>query len=121
MFLTEGYSFTKKKCFVCGSLSHLIKDCDYYEKKMSRDAELKKQMVFNTGNGVTKPVWNNANMINHANHFVPRSVLLNSGRPNINSVKQNVNYVWSKVNTGSSNVNSVRPKQPVPTSTSPNF
>ncbi|GJV05665.1 hypothetical protein Tco_1343321 [Tanacetum coccineum] len=32
----EGYSFTKKKCFVCGSLSHLIKDCDYYEKKMAR-------------------------------------------------------------------------------------
>ncbi|GJZ38991.1 putative ribonuclease H-like domain-containing protein [Tanacetum coccineum] len=133
--LGEGYSFTKKKCFVCGSLSHLIKDCDYYEKKMAREAAPKKQRVFNTGNGVTKPVWNNADRINHANHFVPRSVILNSGRPNvnsvrpnvntvrtnINSVRQNVNSVWSNVNTGSFNVNSVRPKQPVPTSTSPNF
>ncbi|GJS78496.1 hypothetical protein Tco_0728377 [Tanacetum coccineum] len=133
--LGKGYSFTKKKCFVCGSLSHLIKDCDYYEKKMAREAAPKKQRVFNTGNGVTKPVWNNADRINHANHFVPRSVILNSGRPNvnsvrpnvntvrtnINSVRQNVNSVWSNVNTGSFNVNSVRPKQPVPTSNSPNF
>ncbi|GJW80009.1 hypothetical protein Tco_0143984 [Tanacetum coccineum] len=39
--LGEGYSFTKKKCFVCGSLSHLIKDCDYYEKKMARGLRLK--------------------------------------------------------------------------------
>ncbi|GKE01379.1 ribonuclease H-like domain-containing protein [Tanacetum coccineum] len=46
--LGEGYSFTKKKCFVCGSLSHLIKDCDYYEKKMAREAEVKR--VVNTGN-----------------------------------------------------------------------
>ncbi|GKF07599.1 hypothetical protein Tco_0041823 [Tanacetum coccineum] len=102
---------------------------------MAREDAPKKQRVFNTGNGVTKPVWNNADRINHANHFVPRSVILNSGRPNvnsvrpnvntvwtnINSVRQNVNYVWSNVNTGSFNVNSVRPKQPVPTSNSPNF
>ncbi|GJX83186.1 hypothetical protein Tco_0332667 [Tanacetum coccineum] len=40
--LGEGYSFTKKKCFVCGSLSHLIKDCDYYEKKMAREAEVRR-------------------------------------------------------------------------------
>ncbi|GJU86731.1 putative ribonuclease H-like domain-containing protein [Tanacetum coccineum] len=147
--LREGYFFTKKKYFVCGSLSHLIKDCDYYEKKMAREAAPKKQRVFNTGNRVTKPVWNNADRINHANHFVPRSVILNSGRPNvnsvrpnvntvrtnINSVRQNVNSVWSNINTGRTNVNSVRPRvstvssnvntvrsrQPVPTRTSNSF
>ncbi|GJT72345.1 hypothetical protein Tco_1031631 [Tanacetum coccineum] len=27
--LGAGYSFERKPCFVCGSLSHLIKDCDY--------------------------------------------------------------------------------------------
>ncbi|GJW84843.1 ribonuclease H-like domain-containing protein [Tanacetum coccineum] len=43
--LGEGYSFTKKKCFVCGSLSHLIKDCDYYEKKMAREAEVKRVII----------------------------------------------------------------------------
>ncbi|GKB43957.1 hypothetical protein Tco_0888899, partial [Tanacetum coccineum] len=71
--LGEGYSFIKKKCFVCGSLSHLIKDCDYYEKKMAREAEFKKQRVFNTGNRVAKPVWTNVN------------------RQNVNSVRPNVN------------------------------
>ncbi|GKA87745.1 hypothetical protein Tco_0809509 [Tanacetum coccineum] len=89
--LGEGYSFTKKKCFVCGSLSHLIKDCDYYKKKMAREAEFKKQRVFNTGNMVAKPVWTNTDRINHANQFVPRPVQLNTGRPNINSVRTNIN------------------------------
>ncbi|GJX34772.1 putative reverse transcriptase domain-containing protein [Tanacetum coccineum] len=89
--LWEGYSFTKKKCFVCGSLSHLIKDCDYYEKKMAREGEFKKQRVFNTGNRVAKLVWTNADKVNHANQFVPRLVQLNAGRPNINSVRPNLN------------------------------
>ncbi|GJV39035.1 putative ribonuclease H-like domain-containing protein [Tanacetum coccineum] len=108
--LGEGYSFIKKKCFVCGSLSHLIKDCDYYEKKMAREAELKKQRVFNTGNRVAKPVWTNANRVNHANQFVPRSVQLNAGRPNINSVRPNINTGRTNVNSVRQNVNSVRPK-----------
>ncbi|GJW99373.1 hypothetical protein Tco_0183287 [Tanacetum coccineum] len=126
--LGEGYSFTKKKCFVCGSLSHLIKDCDYYEKKMAREAEFKKQRVFNTGNGVSKPVWTNANRVNHANQYVPRSVQVNTGRTNINSVRPNINTgrtnvnpVRPRVNTGSSNVNSVRSRKPVPTKTSNSF
>ncbi|GJV78792.1 hypothetical protein Tco_1514662 [Tanacetum coccineum] len=142
--LGEGYSFTKKKCFVCGSLNHLIKDYDYYEKKMAREAEVKR--VVNTGNGVAKPVWTNTNRINHANNFVPRSVQLNAGRPQFNSVRPNlntgrtnissgrskvntvspkVNYVSSKVNTVSPKVNSVspkvntvRPRQTVPNKTS---
>ncbi|GJR35567.1 hypothetical protein Tco_1211251 [Tanacetum coccineum] len=121
--LGEGYSFTKKKCFVCGSLSHLIKDCDYYEKKMAREAEVKR--VVNTGNGVAKPVWTNANRINHSNKFVPRSVQLNAGRPKFNSVRPNINTgrtninsVRPKVNTVSPKVNTVRPRQPVPHKTS---
>ncbi|GJZ03199.1 hypothetical protein Tco_0521160 [Tanacetum coccineum] len=114
--LESEISRVPQKC-----LSHLIKDCDYYEKKMAREAAPKKQRVFNTGNGVTKPVWNNADRINHANHFVPRSVILNSGRPNVNSVRPNVNTVRTNINSVRQNVNSVRPKQPVPTSTSPNF
>nr|GEW93989.1 putative ribonuclease H-like domain-containing protein [Tanacetum cinerariifolium] len=30
----HGNSSNRKACFVCKSLTHLIKDCDYYEKKM---------------------------------------------------------------------------------------
>ncbi|GKF35285.1 hypothetical protein Tco_0108485, partial [Tanacetum coccineum] len=89
--LREGYSFTKKKCFVCGSLSYLIKDFNYYEKKMAREVEVKQQRVVNTGNGVAKPVWTNANRVNHANKLIPRSVQINSGRPNINTIRPNIN------------------------------
>ncbi|GJX38469.1 putative ribonuclease H-like domain-containing protein, partial [Tanacetum coccineum] len=106
--LGEGYSFTKKKCFVCGSLNHLIKDCDYYEKKMAREAEVKR--VVNTGNGVAKPVWTNANRINHANQFVPRSVQLNAGRPKFNTVRPNINTGRTNINSGRPKVNAVSPK-----------
>ncbi|GKA26142.1 hypothetical protein Tco_0712251, partial [Tanacetum coccineum] len=114
--LGEGYSFTKKKCFVCGSLSHLIKDCDYYEKKMAREAEVKR--VVNTGNGMAKPVWTNANRINHANQFVPRSVQLNAGRPKFNTVRPNINTGRTNINSGRPKVNTVRPKQPISRKTS---
>ncbi|GJS71865.1 putative ribonuclease H-like domain-containing protein [Tanacetum coccineum] len=87
------------------------------------------------GNGVAKPVWNNANRVNHANHFVPRPVQLkavrqnvnfvrsnvNTGRANINSVKQNVNSVRFNVNTGRANINSVKAEQPIITSNSNSF
>ncbi|GJZ74737.1 hypothetical protein Tco_0639202 [Tanacetum coccineum] len=124
----EGYSFTKKKCFVCGSLSHLIKDCNYYEKKMAREAEVKKQRVCNTGNMMAKPVWTNTNRINHVNQFVPRPVQLKTSRPNISSVRTNINTgrtninsVRPRVNTVNTNVNIVISRQPVPTRTSNNF
>ncbi|GKA27493.1 ribonuclease H-like domain-containing protein [Tanacetum coccineum] len=35
-----GYGFTIKVCFVCGSLTHLIRDCDFHEKRMARKAKL---------------------------------------------------------------------------------
>ncbi|GJY73302.1 hypothetical protein Tco_0477733 [Tanacetum coccineum] len=30
------FGFTKKACFVCGSYIHLIKDCDFHEKRMAK-------------------------------------------------------------------------------------
>nr|GEU46672.1 DNA-directed DNA polymerase [Tanacetum cinerariifolium] len=65
-------NWTRKACFVCKSLNHLIKDCDYYEKQM-----------------VQKPVWNYAMRVNHQNsarmtnpystrHVVPTAVLTKS-------------------------------------------
>ncbi|GJS54211.1 hypothetical protein Tco_0627573 [Tanacetum coccineum] len=66
-------------------------------------AEFKKQRVFNTGNRVEKLVWINDDKINHANQFVPRSVQLNTDRPNINSVRPDIN-------TGRTNINYVRPR-----------
>nr|GFA92009.1 hypothetical protein [Tanacetum cinerariifolium] len=37
------YGFTKKACFVCGSLSHLIRDCDFHKKRIAKQVELNKQ------------------------------------------------------------------------------
>nr|GEW83611.1 putative ribonuclease H-like domain-containing protein [Tanacetum cinerariifolium] len=37
-----GYAFTRKACFVCGSFSHLIRDCDFHIKRMTKQAELTK-------------------------------------------------------------------------------
>ncbi|GJT66160.1 ribonuclease H-like domain-containing protein [Tanacetum coccineum] len=48
--LGSNFEFKNKACYVCGSFNHLIKDCDFYEKKM-----------------VEKPVWNNASRVNHQN------------------------------------------------------
>ncbi|GJW27289.1 ribonuclease H-like domain-containing protein [Tanacetum coccineum] len=99
-FESESKSISVPNEMSASNLSYLIKDCDYYEKKMAREAKLKKQRVFNTDNGVAKSVWNNAHRVNHANHFVPRPVQLNAVRTN--------------VNTG-------RSKQPVPTCNSNSF
>ncbi|GJX11513.1 hypothetical protein Tco_0201372 [Tanacetum coccineum] len=108
---------------VVSELQAVEPNCDYYEKKMAREAEVKR--VVNTGNGVAKPVWTNANRINHANQFVPRSVQLNAGRPKFNSVRPNINTgrtninsVRPKVNAVSPKVNTVRSKQPVTHKTS---
>lgn len=100
--LGGGYVFTQKRCFVCKSASHLIKDCDFHEKKMAKENELRKQRMVNTGNVKAKPVWNNANRINHANQFVPKQALLNTGNTKVKSG-------WSRVNIGHPKVNSVRP------------
>ncbi|GKA78974.1 hypothetical protein Tco_0785511, partial [Tanacetum coccineum] len=66
-----GYGFTKKACFVCGSFSHLIRDCDFYEKRMAKQVELNKKKGKGTGQGENRPVWNNVQRLNHQNQFVP--------------------------------------------------
>nr|GEX60919.1 retrovirus-related Pol polyprotein from transposon TNT 1-94 [Tanacetum cinerariifolium] len=37
-----GYALTRKACFICGSFSHLIRDCNFHEKRMVKQAELTK-------------------------------------------------------------------------------
>ncbi|GJX37793.1 hypothetical protein Tco_0251096 [Tanacetum coccineum] len=38
--LGNGFESIKKACFVCGSLNHLIKDCDFHENQMVEKPEL---------------------------------------------------------------------------------
>ncbi|GJU37570.1 ribonuclease H-like domain-containing protein [Tanacetum coccineum] len=82
-----GFGFTKKACFVYGSYKHLIKDCDFHEKRMAQKSVLK-DMGKGTGQKEVRPIWNNAKRINHQNKFVPSVVLTRSGRVLVSAVKQ---------------------------------
>ncbi|GJX91660.1 hypothetical protein Tco_0344986 [Tanacetum coccineum] len=61
IYKKEGIGFKKMKaCFVCKSTDHLIRDCDFYDKK---SPEPKLKNVVNTGQRVVKPVWDNAKRV----------------------------------------------------------
>ncbi|GJS07939.1 putative ribonuclease H-like domain-containing protein [Tanacetum coccineum] len=61
----QGVGFRKvKACFVCRSTEHLIKDCNFHDKK-SQESNLKN--VVNTGKWESKPVWDNTKRVNHPN------------------------------------------------------
>ncbi|GJY73211.1 putative ribonuclease H-like domain-containing protein [Tanacetum coccineum] len=40
-----GFGYTKKACFVCVSFSHLIRDFDFHEKRMAKQAEINNRML----------------------------------------------------------------------------
>ncbi|GJU53196.1 hypothetical protein Tco_1226910 [Tanacetum coccineum] len=68
-----GHGFTKRACFVCGSLDILIRDCDYHVK-LAKQVELNKQnMSKGNGTGERKPTWNNVQRDN------PHRTLKNKG------------------------------------------
>ncbi|GJR68431.1 putative ribonuclease H-like domain-containing protein [Tanacetum coccineum] len=106
--LGAGYSFERKPCFVCGSLSHLIKDCDYYEKKMAREAALKSKKVVHADVRQATPAWTNTNRVNKANQFTPRPVQLSNIRPNLSTASNTIKTGRVNVNTGHGNVSSGR-------------
>ncbi|GJZ04580.1 ribonuclease H-like domain-containing protein [Tanacetum coccineum] len=92
-----GYRFTTKACFVCGSLSHLIRDCDFHEKMMAKQVELNKQKDKGNVQRENKPVWNNVQRVNHKNQFVPNAILTRTGKIQVNTARasstNNVNNV----------------------------
>ncbi|GJT73625.1 ribonuclease H-like domain-containing protein [Tanacetum coccineum] len=94
--LRNGFEFNKKACFVCGSLNHLIKDYNFYENKMVGKSVLNNMRRI-TGQREVRPVWNNAQRVNHQNklthphpkrNFVPTAVLTKSGNVPVNTAKQ---------------------------------
>nr|GEU98718.1 hypothetical protein [Tanacetum cinerariifolium] len=44
-----GFGFTKKACFVCGSMSHLIKDCTFHKDRMAKKSVLPNNVGKGTG------------------------------------------------------------------------
>ncbi|GJV23063.1 ribonuclease H-like domain-containing protein [Tanacetum coccineum] len=86
-----GYGFTTKACFVCGSLSHLIRDCDFHEKRMAKQVELNKKKGKDNVQRENKPIWNNFQKVNHKNQFVPRAVLTRTGKIPVSTARHNFN------------------------------
>ncbi|GJS51923.1 putative ribonuclease H-like domain-containing protein [Tanacetum coccineum] len=82
-----GYGFTTKACFVCGSLTHLIRDCDFHEKSMAKQAELNNRMRKKTSQREIRPIWNNVQRVNHKNQFVPTAVLTRIGKIPVNTAR----------------------------------
>ncbi|GJX93933.1 ribonuclease H-like domain-containing protein [Tanacetum coccineum] len=122
-----GYGFTTKACFVCGSLSHLIRDCDFHEKRMAKQVELNKKKGKDNVQRENKPVWNNVQRVNHKNQFVPTAVLTRTGKipvstarasgtNNVSTARHNFNSqavltnAARKISTVKPFVNRVRPK-----------
>ncbi|GJW39130.1 putative ribonuclease H-like domain-containing protein [Tanacetum coccineum] len=120
-----GYGFTRKACFVCGSFEHLIRDCDFHEKRMAKQVELNKQKGKGTGQGENRPVWNNVQRLNHQNKFVPKAVLTKTDRFLVNAIRQNLSSQAAatstarKVNTARPIVNEIRPRNNLYKSHSP--
>ncbi|GJU56728.1 ribonuclease H-like domain-containing protein [Tanacetum coccineum] len=99
-----GYRFTKKACFVCGSFSHLIKDCNFHEKRMAKQVELNKKKGKGTGQGENR------------HQFVLTRVLTRTGRIPVNTTRQYLSSQAAttstarKVNTARPIVNEIRPR-----------
>nr|GEX45697.1 hypothetical protein [Tanacetum cinerariifolium] len=120
-----GYGHTRKACFVCGSFSHLIKDCDFHEKKMAKQVEFNKRKNKVTCKRNDTPVWNNVQILNHQNKFVPTSILTKTGIFPVNSARQKFSSqaastsIVRKVNTARLIVNEMRPRNNMYKSHSP--
>ncbi|GKC81906.1 ribonuclease H-like domain-containing protein, partial [Tanacetum coccineum] len=82
-----GYGFTARACFVCGILSHLIRDCDFHEKRMAKQAKLNNSMRIKSSQREIRPIWNNVQRVNHKNQFVPTAVLTRTGKIPVNTAR----------------------------------
>ncbi|GJY20601.1 retrovirus-related pol polyprotein from transposon TNT 1-94 [Tanacetum coccineum] len=82
-----GYGFTARACFVCGSLNHLIRDCDFHEKRMAKQAELNNRLKRYSSQREKRPIWNNVQRVNQQNQFVPTAVLIRTGKIPVNTAR----------------------------------
>nr|GEU59696.1 hypothetical protein [Tanacetum cinerariifolium] len=104
-----SFGFTKKACFVCSSLSHLIKGCTFHEDRMAKKSVLPTNVGKGTGHMESRPVWNNVQRINHQNKFAPTAIFTRSGRIPVSAAKPK-----SAASTSAAKpVNTAGPKQSV--------
>ncbi|GJT63607.1 hypothetical protein Tco_1015087 [Tanacetum coccineum] len=76
---------------------------------MAKQSELNNKMCKGTGQRKNRPVWNNVNIVNHQNQFVPTAVLTRTGRIQVNTARasstNNINTVRA---SSTKNVSSAR-------------
>ncbi|GJY08065.1 ribonuclease H-like domain-containing protein [Tanacetum coccineum] len=86
--LGDGFEFNKKACFVCGSLNHLIKDCNFYENKM-----VGKSVLNNMGRVTVVATKSGLVPVNAAKQSSPRAAASISTARHVNTaaLKQKVN------------------------------
>ncbi|GKD12733.1 putative ribonuclease H-like domain-containing protein, partial [Tanacetum coccineum] len=83
---------------------------------MAKQVELNKKKGKGTGQGENRPVWNNAQRLNHQNKFVPTTIITRTGRISVNTARQNLSSQAAttstarKVNTARPIVNEIRPR-----------
>ncbi|GJR03173.1 putative ribonuclease H-like domain-containing protein [Tanacetum coccineum] len=102
------------------NFNHLIKDCDFHDNKM-----VEKPVLNNKGRVIgqreIRPVWNNAQRVNHQNklthphpkrNFVPTAVATKSGQVPVNAAKQSSPRAATSISTARP-VNTAAPKSKV--------
>nr|GEW61664.1 hypothetical protein [Tanacetum cinerariifolium] len=109
---SNGKHRNRKTCFVCKSLDHLIKGCDYHEKKMAQPTARN-----HTHMGDYKQ-YAQMKLLNPQRHVVSAAVLTQSKPVPINVVPINV---VRAVSTAVPKLNVTRPRQHKPIITKPNL
>nr|GEX15020.1 retrovirus-related Pol polyprotein from transposon TNT 1-94 [Tanacetum cinerariifolium] len=101
------------------SFSHLIRDCDFHEKRMAKQVKLNKSKNNVTCQRNDKPVWNYVQRLNHQNKFVPTTILTKTGRFPVNVARKLFSNqaastsTIKKVNTARPKVNEIKPRHNV--------
>nr|GEX86109.1 hypothetical protein [Tanacetum cinerariifolium] len=113
-----NFGFTKKVCFVCGSLSHLISDSTFHEDRMAKKSVIKNNVGHGIGQRETRPVLDNTARVNHQNklthlhpkrNFVPAAILTKSGQVPVNAAKQSSHKAAASV-SAARRVNTAAPR-----------
>ncbi|GJW88021.1 putative ribonuclease H-like domain-containing protein [Tanacetum coccineum] len=88
-----GYGFVTKAFFVCGSLSHLIRDYDFHEKRMAKQAELNNKL---RKKSISTARASGTNNVSTARHNFNRQAVPTNAAMKVNTVKHIVNKVRPK-------------------------
>ncbi|GKE83738.1 hypothetical protein Tco_1557480, partial [Tanacetum coccineum] len=88
--LGDGFEYKKKTCFVCGSVNHLIKDCNFSENKMVGKSVLNNKVLTKSGNvpfNTAKQSFPRAEVSNSTARYVNTA----ASRPTVNVAKPSLN------------------------------